>query len=698
MLVGLAGAALALALWLPGALEKFEARTWDLRAQAFARPGRASGDIALILLDQNSLEWGQDENGLSWPWPRELYAAVADFCRRGGAKALVLDVLYTEPSVYGVSDDESFARSLADNGRAVVAMFSEDGSEKAWPGQVPEPAISVAGLSQWITAARPRRFSPAVATFPISELAVAARMLADTNMQPDSDKIYRRARLLGTFDGRVVPSEALAAWLAGNPGAHEISIRPGRLLVDGRVVPIDPDGKAILRFRGPTLTHANYSMAAIVQAELQIREGITPAIDPAELRDKYVFLGFSAPGLFDLKPSPMTGAYPGVEINATMLDNLLSGDFMRPVPLAAGIALLVILCLAAGLAISSVSKVGWSVPVYAAFLLAPPALSIAGYAAGYWLQLVALEAGALLTLVGGSLANYATEGRQKRFIKGAFRQYLSHAVIEQFLAHPERLTLGGERREVSMFFSDLEDFTSLSESLEPQALTALMNDYLTPMTDIIQEEMGGTLDKYIGDAIVAFWNAPSDQPDHAARAVRAALRCQEKLAELRAGFRERCGRDLRMRIGLNTGLAVVGNMGSNTRFAYTMMGDQVNLAARLEGNNKMFHTYTMVAEATVKGMAGAFAARELSRIAVKGKREPVTVYEPMTHEQYEATATDARRVRRGPCPVLCRPLRPGPGDLSRASPTRTLLPRCTSRGARSLPTVRPRGAGTACGS
>jgi adenylate cyclase len=635
LLVGLAGAALALALWLPGALEKFEARTWDLRAQLFARPGKATGDIALILLDQKSLEWGQKENGLSWPWPRELYSAIADFCRRGGAKALVLDVLYTEPSVYGVSDDESFGKAVAEYGRVVGAMFPGDGKQATWPADVPQPVVKIEGLDDWIAKARPTRIAFPVASFPIPEIAGSARLLASTNLDPDSDKIYRRARLFNTFDGRVLPSEALAAYLVGAPGAHELSIRAGSLLVDGREVPLDRDGKAILRFRGPTMTHPNYSMAAVIQAELRIREGATSAIDPMELRDKYVFLGYSAPGLFDLKPTPMPGAYPGVEINATMLDNLLSGDFMRPAPLAAGIILLLALCIGAGIAVSSVSRVGWSILVYGIFLPLAPALGIAAYAAGYWLQMIALELGAVVSLVGASLVNYATEGRQKRFIKGAFRQYLSHAVIEQIIAHPERLKLGGERRELSIFFSDLQGFTTLSEALTPEDLTTLLNEYLSAMTDIIQEE-GGTIDKYEGDAIIAFWNAPLELADHAVRAVRASLRCQAKLAEMRPGFRARVNKDLFMRIGMNSGPAVVGNMGSRTRFDYTMLGDAVNLAARLEGINKQFRTYTMASGATVERMAGAFPVRELSRVAVVGRREPVTVFEPMMSEEFAA--------------------------------------------------------------
>jgi adenylate cyclase len=181
---------------------------------------------------------------------------------------------------------------------------------------------------------------------------------------------------------------------------------------------------------------------------------------------------------------------------------------------------------------------------------------------------------------------------------------------------------------LSVFFSDLEGFTSISEGLDPEALTTLLNDYLSAMTDIIHEE-GGTVDKYEGDAIIAFWNAPLEQPDHARRCVRAALRCQERLAAMRPSFRERLGRDLNMRIGINSGLAVVGNMGSHTRFDYTMIGDAVNLAARLEGINKQFGTYTLISHSAMEQMTGAFPVRELSRVAVVGRREPVLVYEPL---------------------------------------------------------------------
>jgi adenylate cyclase len=249
--------------------------------------------------------------------------------------------------------------------------------------------------------------------------------------------------------------------------------------------------------------------------------------------------------------------------------------------------------------------------------------------------MVVLELGAIISLVGSSLASYATEGRQKRYIKGAFSQYLSPTVIEELIAHPERLSLGGERRELTIFFSDVQGFTTISEALSPEDLTALLNEYLTAMVDIIQEE-GGTIDKFEGDAIIAFWNAPLSLPDHAVRGVRAALRCHAKLGEMRPSIHARIGKNMFMRVGMNTGPAVVGNMGSKTRFDYTMLGDQVNLSARLEGINKQFGTYFMISASTREKIGGAFPTRELSRVAVVGRKEPVTVYEPMFPEEFAA--------------------------------------------------------------
>ena len=638
--IGLIAAAVAAALWLPHALDIFEYRTWDLRARLLERPGKATGQVVTILVDDRSLAWGKDVNGLSWPWPRELYGIVADFCRQGGAKAVVFDVLYTEPSTYGVDDDQSFASGLRQSGNVVGVMQLSDhtgkGLAQAWPALAAAPPLSIQGLDAWLAGNRPEGMIYASLQEPIPELLKNARLLATTNLPPDrADGVYRREPLFSVFDNRVVPSEALAAWLTGHPNEGSLSIQPGRLSVGTVQVPIDRNGRAILRYRGPTLTHKAYSAAAVLQSYQQIADGKVPSLDPAVFKDKYVLFGFNAPGLFDLKPTPMSGSYPGVEVNATMLDNLLSADFMRPMSAAATISLLLILCLGAGVAVSAISRAGRTALIYVAFIPLAPLLGIAAYALGYWMQIVALELGTLLSLVGSSLVSYATEGQQKRYIKSAFKQYLSPTIIEELIAHPERLKLGGEKRDLSIFFSDLQGFTTISEALGPEELTALLNEYLTAMTDIIQEE-GGTIDKYEGDAIIAFWNAPLTQEDHAVRAVRAALRCQARLDELRPILRARVKKDLYKRIGINSGPAVVGNFGSHTKFNYTMLGDAVNLASRLEGVNKQFKTFTMISAMVKERLGGAFPLREVSRIAVVGRQEPVTVYEPMTPETYES--------------------------------------------------------------
>lgn len=322
----------------------------------------------------------------------------------------------------------------------------------------------------------------------------------------------------------------------------------------------------------------------------------------------------------------MGGVYPGVEIQATLLDNFLSGDFLRDTHPALSFALVVCLILLTALALFKAPLTG--ALIGAAMLAVPVVLILWAYHLGFQLPLLVQETGVAAAVLLGLLHNYASEGRQRRFIKDAFQQYLSPQVIEQLIADPGKLKLGGERKVLSIFFSDLQGFTSISEKLDPETLTALLNDYLSAMTEIIHEEQG-TVDKYEGDAIIAFWNAPLDVPDHALRAVRAALRCQARLAELRPVFRQRTGHDLFMRIGINTGPAVVGNMGSHNRFDYSMLGDAVNLAARLEGVNKQFGTFTMVSDSTREAVGDAVAMRELGRVAVVGRKVPVTVFEPM---------------------------------------------------------------------
>lgn len=636
LIVGITGATLALSLWGLGLLDIWEAKTWDWRASVMAKPGKATDDIRLVMLDQNSLDWAEKEMGLTWPWPREIYGAIVNYCRRSRAKALAFDVLFTESSSYGVDDDAAFGNAASEFGRLAGAVFlgKQSGSLTRWPSQIPSPDFKINGLKNWLNHANSDDIIFPRATMAINELAMNSAVLSNVHLDPDPDGIYRRIKLFGVFDDKVLPSLGLGAYLAANPKV-QIQIEPGKLTIGGKAVHIDRQGNVILRYRGPSGTHKAYSAAAVLQSEIRSISGEDPTIsDKQAFKDKYVLFGFSAPGLYDLRSAPVGGVYPGVEIQATMLDNFLSGDFIRQAPSVLTAILVIVLALACAASVFFFRSAVGSVAVSATFIVAPAFFALGSYANGFWLPMVVQETAVGFSIAIALVVQYTTEGRQKRFIKSAFKQYLSPHVIEQLIQHPERLKLGGERRTLSIFFSDLEGFTSISEGLAPEELTALLNDYLSAMTDIIQEE-GGTVDKYEGDAIIAFWNAPLEVPEHATRAVRAALRCQADLAKMRIGFKKRIGKDMFMRIGINTGPAVVGNLGSHTRFDYTMLGDAVNLAARLEGVNKQFGTYTMISQSTRDLLQDALAVRELARVAVVGRKEPVTVYEPLFAEEYE---------------------------------------------------------------
>lgn len=602
-LVGLASTVLAALLYLGGALDRLEAVTWDWRARAMAKPGAASGDIALILLDQASLDWAEKTMGLGWPWPREVYGAILGFCKAGKARSVAFDVLFTEASEY-TDQDQALGAAIADGVPFVGAVF----------------------------------FDGTNAALPIAEVVTNATLLGSVLGDADPDGVIRRIRPAVTHDGVIYPTLGVATHLSVRVRPRNWNLDTGAVVRDspadskfqflGLTLPLDRSGRAILRWRGGVKAHTVYSAQSVIQSFLRIQSGDTPVVQPEVLEGKYVLFGFTAPGLMDLRSTPISPVYPGVAVHATLLDNVLSGDLIREIPRPLALVWMLLLGLIAGLAGRHSAKVWQIVLGFAVVLPLPLLFGLASYAAGLWLPVAAPTIAGALGLTGSVILNYAVEGRQKRFIKGAFKQYLSPAVIDRLVADPDSLSLGGELRDLSIFFSDVAGFTGISEHLGPEALTSLLNTYLTAMTDIILEE-GGTVDKYEGDAIIAFWNAPLDLPDHPLCAVRAAIRCQAKLDEMRPVLKEEYGKELRARIGVNTGPVVVGNMGSVQRFDYTFLGDAGNLASRLEGINKQFDTSILVSEYTVAKLDDSIPLREVSRVRVVGRKEPVRVYEPI---------------------------------------------------------------------
>ena len=641
ILIGLVSAAVVVMFYFSGNLDWLENTTWDWRAKLYAAPGQASDQIRVIMIDQTSLDWAKDtlQVPLSWPWPRQLYNPILAALRQGGAKAVAFDLIFTESSFAGVDDDESFGQAIAATKNFVGALnlSNEQGLGTTWDPSFKINNFQITGLKDYLSTPKGLNALKTRASFPVRQVAANAAVLGSVMItRQDADAIIRRTVPFHVFDNRFVPSLGLAAYIGANPHAA-IGITNTRLQFGSYQVPLDKNGNVIMRYRGKSQTHKAVNAAAVLQAGLRIIEGKAPGMDLSVFKDTYVFLGVTAPGFKDLRPTPLQRDYPGVELHATILDNLLSGDFMQEVSLSIVLLFTIGLTLAAGISIRLLAKGLHDAMASMLFLTLPFILGCLFYAKNYWFPVAVPSTGAFFSIAAAIVVNYTLEGRQKRYIKNAFKQYLSPAVIERLVENPDKLTLGGEARELSIFFSDVQGFTSISERLSPQELTALLNDYLTAMTDIILSE-GGTIDKYEGDAIIAFWNAPLDVPDHAIRSIRAALRCGRKLIELRPGFKERVGRDIYARIGINTGTVVVGNMGSSQRFDYTFLGDAGNLASRLEGINKQFNTYVMTSEHTLSRLQGEFAARELSRVRVVGRAEPVRVYEPMFKDDYEAKA------------------------------------------------------------
>jgi adenylate cyclase len=361
---------------------------------------------------------------------------------------------------------------------------------------------------------------------------------------------------------------------------------------------------------------------------LSAAQVLSPSFDAAQLKGKIAILGITADGLYDQRVTPFRENEPGVFGNAASVSNILSQDYLtRPTAMVL-FEMLFILGAAAVLA--------WVLPrIHFAGKLAVMAVAVGGYLVvnqllfnrGIVMAVVVPTISVLNTSFLVTFLGYLTVDREKGALRGAFQHYLNASVMEQMLSNPDKLKLGGEKKEMmTVMFSDIRGFTTLSERMTPEALVKFINSYLTPMTRIVFDE-GGTLDKYIGDALMAFWGAPVDQPDHAVRACRAAVRMMNELQTLKAAWRDQNLPEFDIGIGINSGPMIVGNMGSDIRFDYTVMGDSVNLASRLEGTNKEYETRLLISEATHGLAKEHIVARRLGAVRVKGKRKPVRIYE-----------------------------------------------------------------------
>jgi class 3 adenylate cyclase/CHASE2 domain-containing sensor protein len=603
-----------------GTVGEAERKTVDYRARSAASVYRDSVEISLILFDTMSVE--------GWPYlvpfPRAVLADLVLTAAANGARAIGLDVFldrrYAELSELD-DGDARLRAAIAQAGNVVlVAPTVQQGDTRLL--LAPDPYFA--------------------------EVAAA---VASADLPTPSETVRHAALVVATEDG-LVPGFALAMYALMRgldlDSLMAASAASGRLDVAGipsQFAAIDARGSTNLpiRFGGPPSrpnreegTFRVYPAVAVQWVSAESGFEANPALS-AWLGDRGVLLGsgfhdserFRTP-FYDhvFSDGELAGWTYGVEVHANALQNLLQRSYLQP--LGGGLALLLLFAVAVAAAGATFRRgAKWGAAVGGA------ALAVAA-----WVAWVAFSRGALvMPIVGpvlafvfgytGSVAYVSiVEGREKRLIRGAFSKYVPPGVVDDLVADPSRLKLGGEKRELTILFSDLAGFTSMSEALSPEQLISILNVYLDEMSDLVLDERG-TLDKYIGDAIMALWGAPAPVPDHARRACRAAVRMQRRLDALNAQWRQQDSGwpALRMRIGINTGTPVVGNIGGQRRFDYTALGDAVNLAARLEPACKTYGVGTMISEPTRAAAGSAIVVRELDMLAVYGKVEPVRVYE-----------------------------------------------------------------------
>lgn len=659
--------------------ELFELKTLDWRFRVLSSPRESSSDIVIVVVDQKSLDYYEKFESVPWPWPRGLYQTVIDFVNIGGARALVFDILFTERSGYGYEDDEYFEDAVKNAGNVYVPIFMSQ-EERPVDQDLEQYLLSERILEVEDESEIDWEAYRSI-TLPIYGLVKNAKGLGNVMMAPDADGIYRRVSLVAKYSQKFFPSLPLAA-VKDILDVKRISIDEAQWLHLANVmVPLQEDGTMLVKYYGGARTYRWYSIASLIESWVRLEEESSPIINPEEFKDKIVLVGLTAHGLFDLKPTPFSSVYPGVEVHATVIDNILQGDFLTRVDAWVLFVFVLVMNILCGIVASYFIKLKVSIPLVCVCIVIPFLLALISFKNNLWFDLTTPEIGILFTFALTSIVSYSTEGRQRRFIKNAFKHYLSPPVIDEILRNPDRLKLGGERRDLTVFFSDVAGFTTLSEKLAPEELSELLCEYLSRMTEIVLSSQG-TLDKYEGDAIMAFWGAPLLQPDHAHRACLAALECHSTLAKIREDFKKRGWPDLHARIGINTGEMVVGNMGSRERFDYTVLGDNVNLGSRLEGANKEFGTWIMISENTYRLVKNEMSVRELDMIRVKGKETPVRVYELLARkgDLSEETTKIVEYFRKGLSLYRERKWREAIEifeKLTEDSPSKVFLNRCT---------------------
>lgn len=613
-IVSISSFIICMTLYFTNVFSFFENKTYDMRMIFASKYVRASEDIFFIEVDQESIEWAEEEYGWNWPWPREAYAKIIDFFTLGNVNTVAFDILFSEPSIYGPEDDEILSQAAEKNGNVIFAQFISGKGERL---KIQEPVTTIKN---------------------------SAAALGNTTSVMDKDDVIRRGRLEYKLDDTTFPTLGTAPLYLGGKKSELDKI------------PRLKDGSVLLRFQRNMNSYFPYHAKSILSSYDAIMEGREPDYQPEDFEDGYVYVAYYAPGLFDFCSTPVSQVFPGVGIHITTLDNYLNNNFMKKVPdFLLGIWTLFVSVVGTAFVIfASTRKSQLQTVLYMIFgFIIGLSFSIAYpyvlFAQGYWLQLLSPSFAFLISYILTLGLSMSLEGKQKRFIRAAFSQCLSKEVVDKICDDPSSFKLGGEVVDMTAIFTDIQKFSSFSELLSAEELGDLLNYYLTIMSDIIMEE-GGTIDKYEGDAIIALVGAPLKMDDHAERACRAAIKLKKAEIELNKNILEiasnpisdkikptlysamqtlvKNNKTIFTRIGINSGDMIAGFFGAEGKKNFTMMGNNVNLTSRLEGVNKQYHTNgILISEATKSRLNEDFIVRSLDRVRVVNVDTPIKLYE-----------------------------------------------------------------------
>lgn len=599
-------------------------------------------------LNENIIIVGIDEKAIEkfgrFPWARRVYSQFLNRLKNAKPSVIFFDIFFVEKS--NPVDDGIFFSALKKHQR--LNTFFD------YPFEKKTDAIEMKKIQDRLNYLNKKSFdmnptaqhlsSYNYAALPVTDVLKNAQSYGHANIEEDNDDKYRKIPLIVKFNNRLYPQIVFSIALeylkvsyknvelklghyvklkkAQVPEKDEFGDIKGYKTKD-IVIPVDKEGKMMINYVG-------YPGEFIAQSQY-ISFADVFEIDPEYFNDKILFFGMYAQGIaHDIWPSPH-GVMYGIEHNANALNTILQRDFLSYMPMWVNVVMVLLLGVLIGFIVPRL-KIWQSAVVIIILIISLFIVEFFIFFGEqnrimlFWVPLLSI----IVAYIGTLLYRILTEEKEKKFIKGRFSKYVSSAVVDELLKNPKALQLGGEDRFLTVFFSDIRGFTTISEKLgEPQKLVALLNEYLSAMTEIIFQYLG-TLDKYVGDEIMAFWGAPVPQKDHALLACKTALAQIKYLENVLYPKLESEGKPLlRIGIGVNTGTMTVGNMGSKSRMDYTLMGDEVNLGSRLEGTNKIYGTVIIISESTYEQVKDKVVARELDIIKVKGKSKPVKIFELM---------------------------------------------------------------------